>query len=195
MNQMNTKYILLLVFALVAAAQLYIPVSMISEQEDILKTGKVFKFKTAPIDPNDPFRGKYVTLNFDNTVFKIIGDHPYSQGEDVYAQIRENEEGFVEILKLHHDRPSENIDFVKAKIGYINIMNDTTIVPIDYPFNRYYMEESKAAKAEETYAVAQIDSSKTAYAIVKIKNGDAVLEDVMIDGISINELVESESVE
>jgi uncharacterized membrane-anchored protein len=187
------KYILLSAFVLVAAAQIYIPASMISEQEDILKTGQAFKFKTAPVDPNDPFRGKYITLNFDHNVFKIRGSHPFTNGDEVFVHVEENQDGFMEIVNLYSEPPVGNIVFVKAKIGYITTNDDASSLPIEYPFNRYYMEESKAPEAEKTYTKAQTDSGKIAYALVKIKDGDAVLEDVMIDGVSIKELVETES--
>lgn len=54
---MTNKKTLLSVFILVAIVQLYVPAKMILDREDILDTGKEYKFKTEPIDPNDPFRG------------------------------------------------------------------------------------------------------------------------------------------
>ena len=53
------------------------------------------------------------------------------------------------------------------------------------------MEESKAYEAELTYRQSQRDTTKLTYALVSIKNGDAVLKDVLIDGISIKEIVET----
>jgi len=47
----------ILIFALVALAQLYVPAKMVWNQESILEEGTEYKFKTAPVDPNDPFRG------------------------------------------------------------------------------------------------------------------------------------------
>jgi uncharacterized membrane-anchored protein len=61
---MDRKKILILAFALMVVAQFYVPISMITESEDILSEGTPYKFRTAPIDPNDPFRGKYITLSF-----------------------------------------------------------------------------------------------------------------------------------
>ena len=51
------------------------------------------------------------------------------------------------------------------------------------------MEESKAYKAEQEYRESQQDTTKTTYALISIKNGDAVLKDVFIDKIAIRELV------
>ena len=60
----KTTYIIL--FILVVIAQWFVPMQMITEQEDVIATGKTLKFKTAPIDPYDAFRGKYIFLNFEN---------------------------------------------------------------------------------------------------------------------------------
>ncbi len=65
---MNTKKLLLVAFILVALAQLYVPTKMILNRENVLANGTDFKFRTAPIDPNDPFRGKYVNLQYENNV-------------------------------------------------------------------------------------------------------------------------------
>ncbi|MBK6341440.1 MAG: GDYXXLXY domain-containing protein [Flavobacteriales bacterium] len=59
---MNRKPLLFLGIAL---AQLAVPAWMIAGRERVLSQGEVFKFKTAPIDPRDPFRGEYVRLDFE----------------------------------------------------------------------------------------------------------------------------------
>ncbi len=53
------------------------------------------------------------------------------------------------------------------------------------------MEESKASDAEEIYAKSLQDTTQLTYALVSIKNGDAVLKDVLIDGVSIKEIVKA----
>ena len=51
-------------------AQLFVPAKMIVDSERVIQKGKVYKFKLRPIDPNDPFRGKYMTLAFEEDNFK-----------------------------------------------------------------------------------------------------------------------------
>lgn len=192
---MKNKYLLLIAFVFVAAAQIYVPTAMILEREDILANGKTFKFKTTPVDPNDPMRGKYITLIFDENVHKTIDDQKYERGAYVFVFLNENQDGFAEILDLSLEPPEEKIDYVKAKIRSVSTYNDTTSIFLDYPFGRYYMEEFKAPEAEKQYGESLNDSSKTTYALVKIKDGDAVLEDVLIDGISIKEIALSNRTE
>jgi hypothetical protein len=52
------------------------------------------------------------------------------------------------------------------------------------------MEETKAPEAEEMYSASVIDSNQVAYALVMVKNGEAVIRDLVLDGIPIRELVE-----
>lgn len=68
---MKNKNIIIILFLIVAVAQLFVPLQMIYNQEDIINTGKIVKFQCEPIDPNDPFRGKYITLNFKESEIKV----------------------------------------------------------------------------------------------------------------------------
>ena len=51
--------------SLLFVAQIVVPAHMIYQQEDAIDTGVAYKFKTEPFDPSDPFRGKYITLNYE----------------------------------------------------------------------------------------------------------------------------------
>ena len=68
---MKTKLVYITAFVLIVLAQWYVPALMISEHEDVAANGKVLKFKTAPIDPYDAFRGKYIMLNFRDDKGKV----------------------------------------------------------------------------------------------------------------------------
>lgn len=188
---MQRKYLILLGFVFVAAAQIYIPASMVLEYGEIIETGKIYKFKTAPVDPNDPLRGKYVTLGFEQNLLQINGETDFVGGQDIFVMLNEDQDGFAEIRDIVDEVPENNEDFVKAKIRAISFNNDSTSIFIDYPFGRFYMEENKAPMAEETFNKAQRDSAKITYAIVKIKDGKAALQDVVINGNSIKNLIEA----
>lgn len=184
---MNNKKLLLTLFIVVALVQLYVPAKMIWDKENVLNTGITFKFKTAPIDPVDPFRGKYITLNFDENTFVVQNADEWYRGETVFVFIKENETGFAKISDISKTEPTNSENYLKAKIAHTS--NSKSIVYIDYPFNRYYMEESKAYDAELAYRQTQQQLNKTTYALVSIKKGDAVLKDVLIDGMPIKEIV------
>ncbi len=185
---MKKRYQILIAFLFVAAAQIYVPASMILDNEDILATGETYKFLVQPIDPNDPMRGKYITLNFKENSFTTIEESPYVQGEDVFVILDKNPDDFSEIRYLSKEKP-KNFDFVEAKIWSVNAFNDSTNITIQYPFDRFYMDEFLAPKAEIIYNESLGDSVTTTYALVKIKNGKAVLKDVMIDEKSIIDII------
>lgn len=187
---MSSKKVLFPLFILVALAQLYVPAKMIWDKEDVLDSGKEYKFKTAPIDPSDPFRGKYIVLSYDENTIEIPDEHDWIRGEVVYVSMTEDKEGFAKIKSVSKEKIDLNQNFIKAKVGFITSF-DTTKLTIDYPFDRFYMEESKAYDAELTYRESQRDTTKITYALVNVKNGDAVLKDVLIDGIPIRELVKA----
>lgn len=166
-------------------AQWYVPGKLILDEEKILSEGKVFKFKTAPVDPSDPFRGKYITLSFEENSIKIVNPDEWKNAKRIYVSL-EDSAGYALISTVSMYEP-ENADYVKAEIQYISDY-DTTLY-IRYPFERFYLEESKASEAEKLYWEAQRDSSVTAYAEVSILEGNAALKDVFINSRSVKEIV------
>lgn len=185
---MNSKKIVVIAFVLVALVQLFVPAKMIWDKEDVLDTGIEFKFKTAPVDPNDPFRGKYITLTYDENSIKVTDEEDWVTGESIYVSLTTDNSGFAKVTSVSKNKPANNENFVRAKVGSV-LGNGSNQLIIVYPFDRYYMEESKAYDAELTYRMSQQDTSKITYALVSVKNGEAVLKDVLIDGTSIREIV------
>jgi len=191
---MNNKKIIFVVFILVAMAQLFVPAKMIFDREDILATGKEYKFRTAPVDPNDPFRGKFITLDFEDNMLIISSEEGLVSAQIVFVIITNDADGYAIIESISQEEPINHQNYIKAKVAYVSSVDedDLTEITINYPFDRYYMEESKAHDAEVIYNQSQPDSSQTAYALVAVKNGETVLKDVLIDGISISNLVNKE---
>lgn len=183
------KKITLILLAATFILQWFVPLNMIMQQEDILKEGTTFKFKTAPIDPNDPFRGKFVVLNYRANRVEETGDRQWFRGEPVYVVIQNDVNGFAEIARLEKVAPVNEKNYVKAEILRVWGENPSQIT-IKYPFERFYMEESKAPKAETMFRDLWRDSTITVYGLVVIKDGRAALEDVLVDGVSIREAVE-----
>ncbi len=181
---MNNKKILLPAFLVVVIIQLFVPAQLIYDQEMVLRAGTTFKFKSAPIDPTDPFRGKYITLGFEDNTVGTSGEEKWQRGEPAYITIATDQDGFAVPVAASKTRPSGSEDYLKVMVRYAY---DDQLV-LDYPFNRYYMEETKAKPAEEAYREGVFD--KVTYALVNIKDGNAVLKGVMIDDRPIEEVIE-----
>lgn len=181
---MKTRY-LFIIFIIVALAQAFVPVKMIYDSEMVERKGTVYKFKTEPIDPNDPFRGKYVNLNYEMDSF-TTNDSTWVYGEPVYITLKKDSEGFASIAKLSHIAPDDNSEYITAETGTYYYGE----IHFDIGLDRYYMEESKAPEAEQAYIEYNRNSSKKpAYALISVRNGNAVLQDVIIDDIPIREYV------
>lgn len=174
-----------MLFVALAITQLFVPVQMIFEQEEVLNTGKAYKFRTAPVDPSDPYRGKYITLEYDiNSI--ISKDSIWERKQTIYVYIKEDSLGFAELVKVSKVPLAIENDYVIAKVNWYD--NYAKEVNFQLPFNRFYMEESKAKPAELAFRNAQRDSlPNNVYALVFIKEGDAVLKDVFINDIPIAE--------
>jgi uncharacterized membrane-anchored protein len=182
------KKTLLSLFVLMVIFQLYVPAKMIYDREQTIAKGTEFKFETTPIDPTDPFRGKYITLSFSENTFEISDDEIWKTGEPIYVSVLSNDDGLMQIGGISQVAPDNHQNYVKAKVQYV-MDKPTRKVFIEYPFNRYYMEESKAYDAERLHVETQVDSTNITYAVVNVRNGDAVLMDVRIDGVSISDIV------
>lgn len=174
-------------FGLVCICQWYVPVSMIAGQEDILRNGQVYHFKTAPVDPSDPFRGKYIVLDFEAEAFKNTTGRQWDRNAEVFAILEEDSDGFAAIANITEERPGTDVDYFAAEVRFA----DDEVVRLRFPFERFYLEESKAADAEEIYAESTREDAAEAdaYAVVRIKEGETALQDVMLDGKSVVELV------
>lgn len=191
---MKTNKLLLAAFVVVVLVQLFVPVKMIFDQQDILASGTEYKFKTAPVDPYDAFRGKYVALSFDESSFETDTLTTWETGENCFVQLFVNEDGFAEIADVTKYRPEET-EYVKAGINYTFFTDGKQTLNIQFPFDKFFMEEDKAPAAERVYNLFSSDSTATVYALVVIQNGDAVLKDVMINDTSIMELAKRKTTE
>ncbi len=175
------------IFLLVALAQLIIPAKMILDQEAILKTGAAYKFRTQPIDPSDPFKGKYIYLNYEQNHVPS-NDSTWKRNEIVHVMLKQDSLGFVKATNVVRDEP-ESTAYVTAKIDWYNAHEQ--MVYFTYPFNEFYMNETKAYDAEIAYNEAQQDSlPNDTYALVHVLKGEGVLENVFINDIPISKYVE-----
>ena len=176
-------------FLLLITAQFLVPASMIWGQEKTLKSGVLYKFRCAPIDPADPFRGRYVALSVEeNSVSNWKGGH-VSHNQRVCAVLATGEDGFAKIQRISLKPPKEG-DYIQVRIrGYSS--RDGTIY-LRLPIARFYMNEYQAPKAERAYQRLSNDEEDNVYVAVRVRKGSAVIEDLFIGDSSIrNYLQES----
>ncbi len=167
----------LLMFVGVAIVQLLVPGTMIYSRETTLQHGQQVRFRTAPVDPYDPFRGRYVALQIESSTAPLPADWKLVRGQRVYVQLETDPEGFATLGQLSQEPPNSTL-YLQAPIRSIN--NNT--VRLRLPFDRYYLEESLAPEAERAYRRHSQSTARDAYITVRLRKGQAVLEELFIAG-------------
>lgn len=183
-----------LCFLLLALAQIAVPLRMIQHRETVLREGTLYRFKTQPIDPADPFQGRYVWLSIERDT--ILMPRNQSEGPRYYdhgfASIAVNENGYAYFDQWLTESP-EHSDYLATRSRGWSALDDNQSeieVRIDIPFDRFYMDEAKAPRAEVIARESSRD--KTCWVEVRILNGSAVIEDVVVEGLSLRELAAEE---
>jgi uncharacterized membrane-anchored protein len=186
-----------LIFSLFVAAavvQLAVPVGQIRKYEDILRTGAVYKFRTAPVDPYDAFRGRYVALNYADTVATLRQGEKLEYRAPAYVALRKDEAGFAQFVEISGQPPVDG-DFLSVE--YLNTSGGGAVkARFRLTFDRFFMEETKAPRAEVAYwkyGNRRGRKGAPTYVIVRIKDGRGVIEDLYIKGKPIRDFLAEEA--
>jgi len=161
----------LIVFVLVAFAQLAVPASLIWKREQTLRHGSVWKFRTAPVDPVDAFRGRYVALQFEAETQEITPPPNVGSGETVFVTLKQNAVGFAEIDQVSLTKPSAD-DFFEAQLSGKTVA---------LPFDKYWVTERDAPAAEAAYRNLSRRDNQNAFVTVRVFRGDAAIEQLYLD--------------
>lgn len=183
------------IFLAISMAQLAVPAWMIFAHERVIFQGEVFKFRTAPIDPRDPFRGEYVSLNFEassgtwpdpHNAPNATLDQVFGSEEKSFALLAVNDSGFATVTKLLADEPPRG---VYLKVTHWSATG-SAVNQLALPFDRYYLKEGNGAKAESMMTTVwngDVSQPLPTYALVRVYEGEAVIEDLIIGGRSIDD--------
>jgi len=180
------KSLTIALFAVVVLAQLFIPAREVWQNQDLIDHSKTYKFRLRPVDPIDPLRGRYVRLDFADRVYKFSEPTNLKNGTRIFVVLKEDKDGFAIPDTVLTKAPS-NKPFVIAPMSR-RILNAKKI-NINYPFERFYMDENKAQNAEEI--IRRMGDSTEVWAEVAISpDGYGLLKDVLVNGKPIQDVVE-----
>lgn len=171
---------MMMVFAIFAAAQLAVPAAMILRYELVLAQGTLYKFRTAPVDPYDAFRGRYVALRIKEDTVKVKNKADFKYQEPVYALLETDPDGFAKFATVTKTPPAGKGDYLKVKVRYTYSENDN-VISLDVPFNRYYMNENFAKAAETAYRENSRRGKENTYIAVRVLDGKAVIQGLFIN--------------
>ena len=183
------KHGFVIAFVILALVQWVLPGRTIWEKDQILEKGQSFKFKTEPVDPSNPFKGKYIILNFEQSSFSDTVNRGLQSNDKVYVLLSHDHQGYAVIQDISAKEPQSTNAYVQARVYYVSSVKDTITVHLNYPFDEYYMDEYKAPAAETIYRESTADTASITYATVKILKGDAVIENVYINDVPIRKLI------
>lgn len=185
-----------IVFALIALLQLAVPGWMVVHHSRVQRDGEVFLFKTAPVDPTDPFRGEYVVLSFEaaNGSWPAEGieqDEAYTE-QPYFAVLGRDPDGYAVITHLLTEPPASG-----AYIEVVAYASGDRIHNVTLPFDRFYMEEGEGGRTEDLLS-GRVDpwliglndrmgEPLPAHAVVRVLGGDAVIDDLIVGNRSIHE--------
>jgi uncharacterized membrane-anchored protein len=169
-------------FIALCLVQISVPAAMILKRELTLRYGTQYLFKTAPVDPYDAFRGRYVALFFDqNTISGDWSKSSLRSGSKAYALLGVDSAGFAYISHVQTSRPKHE-PYIQVRIAWVG----THQISVELPFDRFFMQEFDAPKAEREFL--RIPRSAVAiYAQVRVRKGFAVVADLMIDGVPVGQ--------
>ncbi|HSR87689.1 MAG TPA: GDYXXLXY domain-containing protein [Pontiella sp.] len=183
-----------IIMGILIIAQFAVPVSMIRNRETILNEGGLFRFKTQPIDPADPFQGRYVRLGFEQNYIRCPEEMKWEvhYRQPIYALLGTDQDGFACFTGWSSTRPAQGA-YLKSRFlweKYSRPNDDSKRqfegLMIEMPLDRFYMDEAKAPRAERL--VRDATRTTNCWANIRILDGKAVIEDVMVEGRSIREL-------
>jgi uncharacterized membrane-anchored protein len=178
------KIVRLVVFIAVALVQLSLPASVVLRREQTLRHGRVWKFKTAPVDPTDAVRGRYIALRF--AAEAKLENHPVPSGSTVYLVLAPDPGGFAKVDKVSATpRRGDNVIRVRSGARVYN--------RVSFPFDRLWVAEQDAAAAEQAYVENSRRGNESAYVTVRVRDGDAAVEKLYINNQPLDDYLRAQS--
>ncbi|NVK63805.1 MAG: GDYXXLXY domain-containing protein [Flavobacteriales bacterium] len=184
-------------FIAFAAIIVLIPVYVALSSQNVLSNGKQYKFKPMAYDPFDPFRGKYLRINYETNF--IPTKFGFDERETIYVSIAEDEEGFA-YFEEGFKSPPKDKDYLETTVSFSSGADELTRdlermmdgdedidfedmdtrqrvnIKIPNNMNKYFINEDDALKAERVLEKER----EHIYIAVRILDGEARLEDIYV---------------
>ena len=182
----------LAVFAVAAVAQWLLPLAGIWQHERVIARGTLVKIECAAPDPYDPLRGRYLAVRpAESRVPKPEGmaEGIAERGDvPVWATLVAGEDSLSRIESLSLEPVSgPTVIRLMAKWDHWDGSPRRETVVVGWPFDRFYLNERLAPDADKLVA------GKRTVAEVRLLAGRAVLTDILLDGVSIREIVKQQA--
>lgn len=169
-----------LLWLLLGCLMIAVPLAMIARKEHTLRAGQTLKFRLAPIDPSDPFRGRYMTLSFDvergHYAIPPGEESEYSDEGRAFARLGTDAEGFAKVEQILTSSPTDGSP-------WLTVIVHRRQGRIEMPFKRFYLNEEKAQAVENEArewlaADRQAGRPGSVHAVVRLHQGEGVVTEL-----------------
>lgn len=171
-----------IIFGLFALIILIVPAYIIFGSERVLENGHLHKIKLRGYDPFDPFRGKYLRLNFEDF---ISCDESLQAGDKAFVLLKKDSLGFSYFASAEDTRPDHD-DYIEAELLYAD--GGMAQIKIDN-LTKYFINEHKATQAENLVMEYTREKPNQIYAAVRVLDGEARLDDIYLDEKPLKEIL------
>ena len=151
----------LLAFGGLLAALLAVPLGLVAWNEYELASGERVRLLAAPVDPEDPFRGQYVTLTYGISRLDVGAARP---GTTVYVPLRRAGDVWTG-TEVEREPPDDGV-FIRGRVAGAGIR---------YGIETFYVEEGEGPRYEQAMAQRRLYAD-----VVVDDNGEARLDDLDI---------------
>ena len=186
-----------LVFAVASLAQWLVPLVGVWQHERIIARGVAVRFECAAPDPYDPFRGRFLAVRPAETMVLApegIAQSGYGANRivvPVWATLVADEHGLSRIQTLSLE-PVSGPTVIRLGARLSVETDGAKMVMISWPLDRFYLNERLAPDADRLVA-ERLGRGKPPVAEIRLLDGQAVLTDILLDGVSIRETVKQQA--
>ena len=178
------KALPLIIFGLAAIAQWAAPLSQIWTHEQVLAHGTLIKLKCTAPDPYDPLRGRFLAVRPEQGEATPQAGVKPAEGTQVYVTLGTDGDGLTTLQNALLEPPATG-DYIALKTRY----NYGEKVRVEWPFDRFYVNEQLAPEADKWFA-ENLRSANGIIAEVRVLKGRAVLADLSFDGKPLREILQ-----
>ena len=192
---MNSK---LRIAALAAATvlQLAVLAAAIPFEALFFPDARIRRLEVGLVDPLDLMRGRFVQLDFPgrrvlaadlpSLAGKSLAELEALAGDDFYCLFAEaGPDGFSVMADASPEKPRGGQYYLRGiGLAYADATAEGIALLFDFPFDRYYLQEDTASRAERI--LAETGAGAAAALIVRVAaNGEYAVEGLEIDGVAI----------
>ncbi len=136
-----------------AILQIFVLLYMAGYRELIIATGKTVFLRTMPVDPSDPFRGDYVSLNYEISDIPrkcLKGNFSDEKGGKIYVTLRKEDNNLYSFDSCSTTMPPSGNVFIKGRFDNRWPWGRADrVLHLSYGIEKYFVQQKKGLDIEK----------------------------------------------